>query len=62
MNNSLISLLSPHFEYIYSYDLRYHKENLTEKIKDINLDIIIFEGLISSFLSNDAEIFNIYNY
>lgn len=62
MDNPLIPLLAPHFEYIYNYDLRYYKDNLTEKIKDINPDIIIFEGLTSSFLSNDAEIFNIYNY
>ena len=61
MDNPLIPLLSTHFKNIYSYDLRYYKDNLANKIKSIDPDIIVINGLTNSFINKDSELFNIYN-
>lgn len=61
MDNPLIPLLAPHFKTIYSYDLRRYKENLKNAIKNINPDIIMFNGLTNEYIDSDLKLFNINN-
>lgn len=61
MDNPLIPLLAPHFYRIYSYDLRAYQENLNNTIKNINPDIIMFNGLTNHYIDSELKIFNINN-
>lgn len=61
MDNQLIPLLAPHFYKIYNYDLRLYKENLNNTIKNINPDIIMFNGLTNHYIDSELKIFNINN-
>lgn len=61
MDNKLIPLLAPHFYKIYSYDLRLYKEDLNNTIKNINPDIIMFNGLTNHYIDSELKIFNINN-
>ena len=60
MDNPLIPLLAPHFNKIYSYDLRYYNESIIDKIQSINPEIIVFIGLTNNFINDEGSLFNIY--
>ncbi|MDY2882825.1 MAG: DHHW family protein [Romboutsia timonensis] len=60
MDNPLIPLLAPHFNKIYSYDLRYYNESIIDKIQSINPEIIAFIGLTNNFINDEGSLFNIY--
>ena len=56
MDNPLIPLVAENFNKIYSFDLRYYKDNLNEKLHEINPDIILINGLQGKILKNDFKI------
>lgn len=53
MDNPLVPLMAFHFREIYSYDLRYYKEDIISKIDQINPDIIMLIGLSEHFIKGE---------
>lgn len=58
MDNPLIPLMAGHFNKLYSYDLRYYKDDIVKEIDNIKPDIIMLIGLSYNFVNgSESEIF-----
>lgn len=58
MDNPLVPLMAGHFKELYSYDLRYYKEDIIKTIDNINPDMILLIGLSHNFVNGpNSEIF-----
>ena len=61
MDNPIVPLVATHFKKTYSLDMRNSSEyNIIDKIKDMDVDIIMLIGNPGAFLDSSSEIFNIY--